>query len=619
MTQTPPSSAEIRTELERVLASRGFRDAGRLAPFLRHLVERALEGETTGLKESVLGIEVFQRPADYDPRTDPIVRVEARRLRTRLDEYYEGEGAANPLRIGLPKGGYVPAFTARAPDARPPTVFYMRKAVLLAGVILPLLAVTAILLVRRGAPAPATGAATVAVLPFRSLDPDPANDYFADGLTEELIGRLARIPDLSVAARGLTAPFRGASVDLREAARQVGASVVVEGSVRRQQDRLRISARLVDAPTGAALWSETYDRPARDIFAIQDEIAAAVANALRIRMRPAAVPVPNRYTANIEAYQAYLRARQQANRYSAEGFDQAVRYYREALVHQPDYAPALAGLSQVYALAYYYNALPPGVDSGEPRRLAERAIALDPALAEAHAALGMILGMADYQWDAAEAAARRAIELDPRSALAHGLFAAAVLAPQGRFPEALASFRRALDLEPQISFLNFTYAFCLLASGDTTAAIEQYRRTLSLQNVHPDMEWDYGMALGFADRPAEAAEAFARARSLRGSPPGRAFGIEALFAGDRAQALQDAPRVDQAAREGRTSRMEAARIWAMLGEKDRALYWIEQAIEARETQAVWIKADPRLRSLRGDPRLDALAEKLGLAARIMER
>ena len=568
-----------------------------------------MAGETDRLKESVLGVEVFERPPDYDPRADPIVRVEARRLRARLDEYYAGEGAAAPVRIEVPKGGYVPLFTGAAvPHAAPPPK--MRKVLLLSAVLLPLLAAAMILAIRRPGPAQSQPVA-VAVLPFRNLEANPANDYIASGLTEELIGRLARLPELSVAARGLTDAYRG-GVDLREVARATGAAVVVEGGVRSQQDRLRISARLVRAETGATLWSETYDRPARDIFAIQEEIAASVANALRVRVRPPAAPVPNRYTANLAAYQSYLRARYHANRYSAEGFQEAVRGFHEALELHPDYAPALAGLSQAYALAFYYNALPPGVNPDEPRRLAERAIAIDPALAEAHAALGMVLGMREHEWQQAEAAARRAIGLDPRSAVARGHYAAAVLLPQGRFAEALAEFRRAVELEPQLSFLNFTYAFTLLASGDSTAAIEQYRRTLSLQNVHPDMEWDYGMALGFANRPAEAAEAFARARKLRGSAPYRPFGIEALLAGDAAQARRDAPLVDRMAREGRTTPMEAARLWAMLGEADRALAWLERAIAAGDVQAVWIKADPRLRSLRNDPRLSALAAKLGL-------
>lgn len=614
MTTTEPTTEQVRAELERVLAAPGFREAGRLTPFLRHLVERALEGETAGLKESVLGVEVFQRAADYDPRTDPIVRVEARRLRARLEEYYQGEGAANTVRLTLPKGGYVPVFQVveQGPGRGGETVFRMKKAALLAGVLVPMLAVGLLIVARWGGTPGPPEVTAVAVLPFRSLNAEPANDYFAEGMTEELIDRLGRLPELSVAARGLTAGYRGDNVDPRAAARALGVSVVVEGSVRRQQDRLRVSARLVDAATGSALWTEVYDRPAGDVFAIQDEIAASVANALRVRVKPPVAPVPSRYTANLEAYQSYLKARQQANRYSAEGLEQAVRHYREALAVQTDYAPALAGLSQVYALAFYYNALPPGVDPAEPRRLAERAIAIDPALAEAHAALGMVLGVGEFKWKEAEVAARRAIDLDPRSALAHGLFAAAVLMPQRRFPEALASFRRALEIEPQLSFLNYTYAFALLASGDTTAAIEQYRRTLSLQSVHPDMEWDYGMALGFAGRHAEAAEAFARADRLRGDAPGRPFGIAALLAGDRAQALLDAPRVDRAAREGRTSRMEAARLWAMLGETSRALEWLERACAAGETQTVWIRADPRLRSLQDDPRLHALASKLGL-------
>lgn len=600
MAKQTPSPAEVRAELERVLASAGFRGAGRLGPFLRFLVESTLGGESGSLKESVLGVEVFGRPADYDPRTDPIVRVEARRLRGRLEEYYGGEGKGNTVRIHLPKGGYVPEWETAALGAGAPErkLWAGRWAAILALGLVAAVGLGSFWLARRPAEWTAGETVSVAVLPFRELGSGPGNGYFAEGLTEELIGRLARLPELRVLPRA--------------SAGKGAAAVFIEGSVRRAGDRLRITARLVNAVESVTLWSETYDRPASDIFAIQDEIASSVASALRVRVRTPPAPVPSRYTTNLEAYQSYLRARQQANRYSAEGLEQAAFHYREALRHQPDYAPALAGLSQTYALALYYGGLPPGISEQEPRRLAERAIALDPALAEAHAVMGMVLGMGEQRWKEAEASARRAIELDPGSPLAHGLFAAAVLMPQGRFPEALAAFRRSLDIDPQISFVNFTYAFCLLASGDTTAAIEQYRRTLSLQNVHPDMEWDYGMALGLAGRHAEAAEAFGRARRLRGQAPGRPFGMEAYFSGDPAQARRDAPEVDAAARAGRTSAMEAARLWAVLGEKAKAFDWLEQAQRAREAQAVWLTVDPRLRALRGEPRMTALARNLGL-------
>lgn len=609
-----PSAEQVLAALARIAASKGFAEAGRLPGFLRHLVETALRGETERLKESVLGVEAFGREAGFDPRTDPIVRVEARRLRTRLEEYYAGPGAGDEVRILLPKGGYMPSFELRPSDAKE-ELTPMPKGWKLAGIIAGL-AVVGIGLgwwqsrtMKRISEAPA---ATVAVMPLENVGGDPENTYFSEGLTEELIDRLAQVPGLKVVSRSVMAQFQGRAATLDEVASKVGASVVVEGSVRRQGERLRVVARLAKASDGASLWSQTYERKTRDVFAIQDEIAQSVANALKVRMGSGAVQPNSRATANLEAYNLYLRGRQQTNMHSEEGMRRAIFYYEEALKLEPDYAPALASVSMGYSLAGYYRLLPESEVWTKSRRAAERAIALDATLADAHTSLGLLLAFQDWKWRESEAAFRRALEVDEGSAEAHGLYATALLLPTGRQEEAERELKKALELDPVLSFLNFTYGFALLSGGKAEEAIVQYRQALEMKGMHPDVYWDYGMALGFAGKKEEARAAMARARKERGEKSLEPRGLEALFAGDEKQARADAPGVERAAAEGREDWMDAARLWAMLGEKAKALDCLEQAVERHEPQAMWVKADPRLRDLRGEARYAALIKKVGL-------
>lgn len=462
-----PPPEDIREALAKVLASPDFASAGRLGPFLAHLVNTALAGEADRLKESVLGIEFFDRGTDYDPRLDPVVRIEARRLRLRLEKYYASEGASDTVRIDLPKGGYVPDFASVVPESTPG---------------------------RRRWPYWVSVAMTV----------------------------------LCVAG----------------------------------------------------------------IFAVWKRIPP-----------PAGSPDAARI--------AFERGRYQMNLYSQQGMERAIAYFNESLGHNPRYAPSLAYLSQVYALLTYYNSLPEGVPADKARELAEKAIQADPDLAEAHAAMGFVLAAQQYRWKDGEVAFRKALNLNPDSGLTHGLYGLAILAPQGR-PETLGEFRRALELDPNSSFINFVYGFALLASGDAAAAVKQYERTLELQNVHPDMLWDYGMALGYAGRHDDARQAFLRHLKVTGQAGSQLTGLQAYFAGDPSRCRSDLPKTEELVMAGREDRMDLVRQAALCGDPEMAFRWLERAIDARESQAIWLRVDPRLQPLRGDPRFKPLAARLGL-------
>jgi serine/threonine-protein kinase len=594
-------------DLDRVLQSPGFADAGRLGPFLRFLVERTQAGEAAQLKESVVGVEVFGRPPGYDPRTDPIVRVEARRLRQRLAAYYAGPGASDPVRIELPKGTYVPTFIGSAAQRR-------RSWGTAIAIGLPVLAaVAALFLVPRFWRPPLPQAEpTVAVLPFANVGNDPQNDYFSDGLTEELIDTLAQLDGVQVVGRGASFQFKGKQVDSREAGRRLSASNIVEGSVRRAGDRLRVTAQLVDAGTGYSLWSGAFDRDARDIFAIQSEIATAIANALKLKLSVLRGPaLSRRYTENLEAYNLYLQAKYQWNRYTKDGLERALEYCDRALAADPRYAPAHALKATVYGLLGYYEMGPP--DAWKlSKAAAERAISIDSSLAEAHAARGWVLGLAEWRWQDCENAFKRALALNALSGEVHGAYALGCLMPQGRFEEANRGFRRALELDPLATFINYGYGFSLLASGQVDAAVKQYAKTLELAQTTSDMWWDYAMALAMAGRKDEARKAWEKAAEVAGRPAiiGVA-GVAMLGEVEKARQIMRSWETETAG-ERVEEPMDRARDHALIGETNKAVAWVERAFSERDPQVVWLKVDPRLRNIQSDPRIIDIKRRIGL-------
>ena len=598
-------TTQIRAALERILASPGFTGAGRLGPFLRYVVERGLKGDAAGLKESVLGVEVFQRSPDYDPRTDPIVRVEARRLRSRLEEYYSGDGASDPVRISLPKGGYVPVFEQASPQARKVRWTWVAAAA----------AIVALVLVWQFRPHrnPPPRQPSLAVFPFVNLNQDSADEYFSDGLTEELIDTVARVEGLRVAARSLTFQYKGKAVDVRQVGESLGATHVVEGTVRRGGDRLRISARLVSVADGYQLWSHSYERDTRDVFAVQEELARAIVGALQVSLHASAKELfAGRYTRNLEAYNHYLRARYQWNRFSKEGGERAIRELDDVLRLEPEYPPAYALLSSIYAVMGYYQYMPAAEAWPKAKAAAQRAIAADPGLPEAHSALSFVLGLRDWDWKGCERESLKSLELNPASADAHGVYAAACLMPQGRFSEAERQFARSLELDPLRVFTNFTAGYCYLAQGKHDLAAAQYRRTLDLSAEHPDIWWDYAMALGYAGKHAEAEAAFRRQGFMRYGASWEPGPPELVLMGRESEAREAVRRITNPLERFAGRQMDLARGLAMTGDASGALAALERAVDSHESQAVWIRSDPRLASVRSDPRYRQLLAKLGL-------
>ena len=370
----------VRDELERVLSSTCFARGERTSKLLRFLVERQLEGRQSELKESIIGMEVFGRPPDYDPKVDSTVRTEAVRLRARLSKYYATEGSQDPIAIDLPKGGYVP--TVRQPEPLPDLkVLGPRCRPWLAAGLIGFAVVSATTgawwVLHENAPIP------IAVLPLTNLSQDATNDYFADGLTNEIIRNLSIIDGLAVRSQTSSFAFKGKQRNVREAGKQLGAEYILEGSVLRDGQRLRINAQFIRIRDDFSLWSGRFDRELTDIFAIQDEIARGIVNSLRLNV----VGGRRRYETNVEAYDLYLRVRALELQRGFSAFSKSVDGFQEVIAKDASFAPAYAGLAACHAARSGLFRLDIDEEMTKMRAAAETAIRLDPLLPEAHDAL----------------------------------------------------------------------------------------------------------------------------------------------------------------------------------------------------------------------------------------
>jgi len=348
----PPISAEmIRAQLEKILSSSGFATAERLSKFLRYTVEESLSGQTDKLKESFLGVEVFGRRPTYDPRMDAVVRTEAVKLRARLKDYYAGEGQEDALFIDLPKGGYVPAFRWR--DKTPVTTTMVetlsavtssrwRWAVAIGGVVV-IVALGWFFAQRRWrADARAPELSSIAVLPFADLSPERNQEYFCDGMTDEIIDALAKVGGFRVVARTSSFAFKGKQQDIREIGRRLGVGAVLEGSVRKDGNRLRVTAQLNSVTDGYHLWSETYERELKDVFALQDEISRSIVDTLQVKLANGPANRLVKPPEDLAAYDLYLQGRYHWSRWRTEGAEKSTHYFEQAIARDPNYGPALA-------------------------------------------------------------------------------------------------------------------------------------------------------------------------------------------------------------------------------------------------------------------------------------
>ncbi len=448
----------------------------------------------------------------------------------------------------------------------------------------------------------------IAVLPLNNLSAEPGSDYFTDGLTDEIIRNLAVIKGMEVRSRTSSFAFKNKPRNLRDVGAQLGVNFVVEGSIMRAGSRLRINAQLVQVAGDVTLWTERFDRDIKDVFAIQDEISRAIVSKLRLTLTRG-----QRRNTSFEAYEAYLRGRYFWNQRSGEGLRKAIEHFQTAVRHDPGYAAAYAGIAQSYGPLAYFGHMPPQEALAGMREAVTRALTIDDDLAEAHAARALLLAMHEWRLADAEPAFHRALTLDPADATAHGWYAQ-YLSATGRHDEALTESRRAIELDPLSLSINTGFGNRLYWSRRFDEAIAHCRKTLELDPAYSGAR--SCLALGYSQRGAHEQAVRELERDGPGSAPTPSALADLGYVYARAGRSQDAHKViteltNRSSREY-VSPYALALVHAGLGERGRALEWLERAGEERSPRLVFLSVEPSFDGLRADPRFAAVRQKLGL-------
>jgi len=456
---------------------------------------------------------------------------------------------------------------------------------------------------------------SIAVLPFENLSHDPDNAYFADGIQEEILTRLAKIADLKVISRTSTQRFKSTPDNLLEIAKQLGVANILEGSVQRSADQVRVNVQLIKAATDTHLWADTFDRKVTDVFAVESEIAKAVADTLQAKLSGAEQSaIVARPTENSEAHELYLKGRYFfGKRRGADDLKRAIDYFNQAIAKDPNYAPAYAGIADSYVILPGYSGELPADDFHKARVAADKAIALDNKLAEAHASRGLVLE--DLNLKEAEKEYERAIELNPNYAAAHSFFAG-LLPVLGEFDRAIAEAKRAVELDPVSVVTNSVLGWCYNFARRYPEAIAQFRKAAELDPSFPRLHIGLGLAYERSGQREQAIAEYQRAYDLGQYPEHQvdhALLLAAIYVlkGERAKALQLLDEFKALAQRGEVPALPVAEICARVGDKDQTIEWLQRSYQNKESGLIWvIKVFPLLDPFRDDPRFEALVEKI---------
>jgi serine/threonine-protein kinase len=572
-------------QLDRLLSSKVFRQADRLKRFLTFTINETLAGRGEQLKEFVIGSEVFDKGPAFDPRSDPIVRVQARRLRAQLARYYREEGQTDEILIELPKGGYTPIF-------KPFRGVVTKRAVL----------------------SPLVSRNTILAMPFSDHSEAGDQEFFCAGLYEEVIHKLTGLEGIRVVA------FNRAETehesDPRDAAARYNAAMILTGSVRKAGADMRIVANLVDAVNGCYLWSAAFDRTTESIFTVQTEIASAVADRLRTEIEGGkSSKNVRRLPGNLAAHNLCSQGRYHLNQRTEEGLRKALEFFEKAVAEDAQYALAYSGLSDAYGLLGHYGLMPPSEVWTKAASHAAWAVLQDEQSAEAHTSLAHVKSTQDWDWAGSEAGFLRAISLDGRYPTVHHWYATSCLAPQGRLQEALEQILTAQALDPISSIIARDVAVIHYHRRDLSAALEQCDHTVELNPHFPQAYWILGLVQEQRGDFDESAAAFQRAIQLSPQSPRMHAALGRTFAlsGKKSEAMRILKDLHERAGKRYDSPFDLASLYLALGDRENGYKWLAQAFRDRCYEVLSIKVDPRFDPFREDPGFMELVSLLGLS------
>jgi len=455
---------------------------------------------------------------------------------------------------------------------------------------------------------------SIAVLPFTDMSPGKDQEYFCEGMAEELINALTKIARLQVASRTSAFQFKGKGYDITEIGKKLNVHSILEGSIRKAGNKLRITAQLVNASDGYHLWSEKYDRDMEGIFAIQDEISLAIVDNLKVKLlRDEKTKLAMHHTENKEAYNLYLKGRYFWNRRSEVGFGKAFEFFQNAIEIDPLYALPYIGIADTYNISGHFCFIPPSEAFEKARAAAIKALDIDKNLSEAHASLAWIHTYSDRNWILAEKEYKLSIELNPEYATAHEWFGI-FLAGRERFDEALTEIKKALELDPLSTMINAIFGASFIFARRFEEAIEQFRKTLEMNPNFPFAYIWQGMAywgIGDYDKALESllkSETLVKDMTYSMGLLGMAYAL----ADQNTKALKVLERMEKLSENKYVSPLHKAFIYIGLFNKDKAFEYMDKAYNERDPFLFYIKTFPMFDSLRSDPRYLELLKKLGL-------
>jgi len=458
---------------------------------------------------------------------------------------------------------------------------------------------------------------SIAVLPFDNLSRDPDNAYFAEGVQDEILTRLAKVADLKVISRTSTQHFKSTPDNLPQIAKQLGVAHILEGSVQKASDQVRVNVQLINALTDAHLWADTYDRKLTDIFAVETDIAKTVADVLQAKLTGSEQHViAARPTENAEAHQLYLKGRFFWNKRTGDDLKKSIDYFEQAIAIDPSYALAYAGVADGYVFL-------PGYTAGAPRdcypkamAAAKKALELDDTLAEARTSLALAIWYYDFDFSQANKEFQRAIELNPNYAIAHQQYGNNTLSALGRFDDAIAEGKRAIELDPLSLVINADLGADYYFARRYDEAIAQLRKTLEMDPGYYYAYVTLGEALEMKGAPESAIAEYQKARALNDDP--FVLGVLAhIYAasGNKTEALKILDQLKELSKQRYVAAYTFALVYLGLGDKEQALHWLEQGYQDRAGADVgWIRVDHLFDPMHGDPRFEAVAEKIVPAA-----
>jgi TolB-like protein/Flp pilus assembly protein TadD len=624
----PERVGQVREHLKEIISSPAFAGSKRSQDFLQLIVGHALAGRFDNLRERMIGAEMFGRPVGYDTANDAVVRVKATEVRKKLAQFYQECASPPSLRVELPTGSYVPRYYFESPNQLPaasetpatppiveqpqaPSEMTQRRmprllVFSLAGLVVVVVIALAAFRFWPGTGPPKPVVRSIAILPLENLSGDPNQDYFVDGITEELIADLGQVSALRVISRTSAMTYKNTKKTLPEIARELAVDAVVEGSVLREGSEVRVTAQLIDARTDQHIWAKSYVRDLTTVLALQGEVAQAIADEISINVTPQEQARLSRLrTVSAEAQDLYLLGLHFLNFGDPR---RAVGYMQQAIDKDPNYAPAYAGLANAYGWLGEAGWMPYSEAFPKQMEAAKKAIEIDDELPEGHAELAMAAMSLNWDWATCEKELKRALDLNPNSAsirAAYGVYLARV----GRLNEAIEQLKKQLELDPvsSRSFWNATFVYYYARRYDE--ALSQIRRAAALE-PNP-METVFPLGVVYVEKGMYQ-QAIAEFQKIGEQPHaiGHAANAYARM-GRTAEARNAILKLEEHVQKDGIGRYEIALVYAGLGDKDHAFEWLNKSFDAHDKGLTYLRIDPCLDPLRSDQRFQDLVRRVG--------